>query len=45
VVKRLAVGCQAGAVPSIDAASPDALDGATVQRFEDLKANEQILSA
>ena len=35
----LAVGCQAVAIPSGDAASQDALNGAAVKRLEDLRAH------
>ena len=33
------VGCQAVAIPSVDAVDQDALNGAAVERFEDLRAH------
>ena len=32
-------GCRAAAIPSGDAANQDALNGAAVERFEDLRAH------
>jgi hypothetical protein len=38
-LRTLRVGCQAFAIPSGDAASQDALNGAAVELFQDLRAH------
>ena len=41
ILLRLVVACQAAAIPSGDAASYDALNGAAVEHFKDLRAHDK----